>query len=227
MRRVERRWERRRWERLCATVDGGEPGRWDGEQPVDNSIFGTNRFKSAISLASSSSSCSSSSSISSSCSCDGSGRFDMTGAFGISFESSISPRIPQTTAVSPRRTTALPEQCVREFVWRAGVRKLDWVRPFARREGVFGFAGERWARRYGAGVRAAKMSGGKDRGWTASAIVVVVVIVWLVCREGFAQLKTQGFPCILACLEGVGIQSRRAELLGDLSWSCGVIYRAL
>lgn len=175
MRRVEWRCESNRWERLCASVEGGEPGRWAGEQPVDNSIFGTNRFKSAISFASSSSSsCASSESMASPCE-EGSGRFGITGALGISFASKISPRMPQTTAVSPKRTTALPEQWVREFVCLAGVRKLDCVRPFARREGVFGFAGERCARRYGAGVSAWNMSGGKDRGCTASAIVVAIV----------------------------------------------------
>jgi hypothetical protein len=50
--------------------------------------------------------------------------------------SSISPRIPHTTVVSPMRTTALPSACVKEPLLMWGVRNSVGDRPFAREAGV-------------------------------------------------------------------------------------------
>lgn len=47
--------------------------------------------------------------------------------------SSTDPWIPHTTAVSPRRTTALPCVWVRLDVWMWGVREVRWVRDEGRR----------------------------------------------------------------------------------------------
>jgi hypothetical protein len=84
--------------------------------------------------------------------------------------SSISPLTPQTTAVSPRRTTALPEQWLRLPVFMVGLRNSKGARPLGREGFAEDKAGERWARRNGDGESAAKISRGKDREGVAVAI---------------------------------------------------------
>ena len=127
-----------RCESVCARSLGGEPGRWAGEQPVLSSTLGTRRFSRAISSASvfrlflrelPSSSASSLAVFE--------GRGLVSGCFqsATSFVSRISARMPHTTAVSPFRTTALPEAWVREPVWRDGGRVSEGLRPEGRRDG--------------------------------------------------------------------------------------------
>lgn len=70
----------------------------------------------------------------------------------------ISARMPQTHAVSPALTTALPLQWLRELVLITGLRKVDGERPFAR---ICDFE-DRCARRKGEGERVAKRAGGKE-----------------------------------------------------------------
>ena len=74
----------------------------------------------------------------------------------------VSARIPQTTAVSPRRTTALPDAWVKEPVCFCGARNWEGRRPLGRWMGVFGVLGWRWARRKGCGESLAKVARGKD-----------------------------------------------------------------
>ena len=69
----------------------------------------------------------------------------------------ISPRTPHTTAVFPKRTTALPLACVRELVLMFGVRNSVEERWFGRREGFLDDVGLRCARRYNEGESAAKV----------------------------------------------------------------------
>jgi len=162
---VERRRARSRAARDCASEDSGEPGRCAGVLPVASSMFGTRRERCESSALSSSSSVLSTS--------VGVGWGGAEGGFGMSDARRISPRTPHTTAVSPSRTTALPEQWVRLPVFMVGLRNSEGVRPFGRMGGVEGVCGERWARRKGEGDRAAKISRGKDN--KGAAVVVAAI----------------------------------------------------
>ena len=86
---------------------------------------------------------------------------------------STSARMPQTMAVSPMRTTALPAQWEREPVFIWGVRKVEGLRPLGRVGVLAVVVGFRWARRKGPGEILAKVSRGKER--TEGAVVSVIV----------------------------------------------------
>ena len=114
-----------------ARGEGGEPGRWAGEQPVERVRLGTSKPRAASSSAASSSA----------------GVMEGGGGCGIELARRVSARMPQTTAVSPTRTTALPEAWVREPVWAAGGRNSWGVRPEGRWGGMEGRVGWRCSRR--------------------------------------------------------------------------------
>ena len=179
---MERRRARSRAVRDCASEDGGEPGRCAGVLPVASSMFGTRRERCESSALSSSSSVLSAS--------VGVGWGGAEGGFGMSDARRISPRTPHTTAVSPSRTTALPEQWVRLPVFMVGLRTSEGVRPFGRIGDVEGVCGERWARRKGEGDRAANISRGK---YNKGAAVVVAAIGGLGIKfGGFGPLFGDG-----------------------------------
>lgn len=165
---VDRRSERIREVRDCARADGGEPGRCVGAEPVANSMLGTRSERDDTSVASSSS------------------PFVVVfegleerivgfeaGGFGMSDARRISARTPHTTAVSPSRTTALPEQWVRLLVFIVGLRNSAAVRPFGRIGGVSCVCGERWASRKGEGDNAAKMSRGNNKEGATVGLVAI------------------------------------------------------
>lgn len=85
----------------------------------------------------------------------------------------ISPRTPQTTAVSPERTTAEPWQCEREEVWRVGVRNCSGVRL----EGRVGGVDWRWRMRYELGASLRKVSAGNERPIEGVESIAAVVMM--------------------------------------------------
>jgi hypothetical protein len=94
--------------RLWARVLGAWPGRKAGEHPVASSIFGTNKSNSLVSLYPA---------------FDEGDVVDLSTRYPATLLArSISPRTPQTTVVSPIRTTALPSACVSEPLLTCAVR---------------------------------------------------------------------------------------------------------
>ena len=106
--------------------------------------------------------------------------------------------MPHTTAVSPRRTTALPLAWVKEPVWRVGGRNSFRRRVFGRvMTGTGVVDGDevvvvdwRWARRKGPGDSFAKVALGKERIGEVSVLLVgrrlaiaVVSQAWVVSQS--------------------------------------------
>lgn len=114
-------------------ADGGAPGMKPGAQPVLRERFGTRRLKSRMCE-------SSSSSTSSALSSPVFLRFaapedEDTPHAAMSSVCRISARTPQTAAVSPTLTTALPFVCVSEPAFAEVTRNWNGERPLARIDG--------------------------------------------------------------------------------------------
>ena len=82
--------------------------------------------------------------------------------------------MPQTTAVSPTRITALPLLCDREPVLTTGCLNSSGVRPLGRVGEDRDDAGLRWARRNGPGESFAKVSREKDSAEGAADVLAIV-----------------------------------------------------